>query len=354
MVEIGDRLEGIAVQIADALERQIESALRPSVACFPSLQLMRATARPADVFVCRPEDLKLFKHLIAPRVAAAVLSFCAIALPLQARAQDCRLVSFGEIPLSQAPDGTGQLAVTLDGKPETISLDFDKPFSGIARAKAMELNAPRVVPNIAVSELGHDFHSDAVSLGTLHLGAADIGNFQAFEYDNPKDFSGILLGMNVLRTFLPEFDVKQGVVRLFGKQHCADKLVYWAPEYLALKYNDADGRYLIDVKIDGRDGHATLAPGLAQSTISFADADASHLPRDGGGKLQSLEFGGVSLHNVAVTSSNLQLPQQYGQTSHMGNHRMLVPVNIKLGADVLKHLRYIMDFDTKTIYFTVG
>jgi len=304
--------------------------------------------------VCRPECLKLFKHIVAPRIAAAVLSLCAITLPLQAKAQDCRLVSFGEVPLSQAPDGNGQLAVTLNGKPEAISLDFDKPYSRISRAKAKELNAPRVVATIGLTELGHDDHSEAVSLGTLRIGTADIGDFQAFVYDNPKDFAGVGLGINVLRKFLPEFDVKQGVVRLFGKQHCADKLVYWAPEYLALKYNDADGRYLIDVKIDGRDGHATLAPGLAQSTISFADADASHLPREGGGKLQSLEFGGVTLHNVAVTSSDFLPGQDYGLTGHLSRRRSFVPVDIKLGADVLKHLRFIMDFETKTIFFTVG
>jgi hypothetical protein len=288
------------------------------------------------------------------RVAAVALAFIATVSAHQADAQDCRLVSFGEIPIIQTPNGAGQLAVTLNGKPEKVELDFAKSYSEISRAKATELDALVVAQTRIVSELGHDSNSKTVSLGTLRLGTADIAGFQALEYDNPKDFAGIVLGTNMLRNFLPEFDVKQGVVRLFGKQHCADKLVYWSSEYLALKYDDQDGRLLVDVKINGRDGHAIFAPGLAQSAISLDTADASNLPRDGGGKLQSLEFGGIALHNISVTTSAFQLPQEYGQSSHMGNHRMLVPIDIKLGADVLKHLRYIMDFESKTVYFTVA
>ncbi|HLZ66341.1 MAG TPA: hypothetical protein VKQ29_08925 [Aliidongia sp.] len=158
----------------------------------------------------------------------------------------------------------------------------------------------------------------------------------------------------MLRSFLPEFDLKQGVVRLFAKQHCADKLVYWASDYLTFGYDDSDGRLLFSAKIDGRDSHAILEPDLPQSTISFEAADASHLPREGSGKLQSLEFGGITLHNISVNSAALQLPQEYGQTSHLGAHGLLHPVDIELGADVLKHLRFIMDFDAKTVFFTVG
>ncbi|HLZ66627.1 MAG TPA: hypothetical protein VKQ29_10370 [Aliidongia sp.] len=75
------------------------------------------------------------------RIAVAALAFVAAVSAYQAEAQDCRLVSFGEVPISRAADGTGRLTVMLNGKPEEVSLDFAKPFSRISRAKATELNA---------------------------------------------------------------------------------------------------------------------------------------------------------------------------------------------------------------------
>ncbi|GGF02129.1 hypothetical protein GCM10011611_04530 [Aliidongia dinghuensis] len=295
------------------------------------------------------------KFFCAIRVGVIVAALCAFSYTPWAQAQDCKLVSRGEIPLTRSSDGHLLLSVALNGKPVQMALDFERPFTTISRAKVNELDAP--VTNQAGGEfrLGEDALGDVAMLGSVRLGAASVDRLEAVVDDGRKAYNGIILGYNMLQYFLPEFDLAHDVIRLFDKRHCPDKVVYWAPDYLTFKYDDHIGRMLLDAKVDGRDVHAMLAPERVQSTISYDVADASGISHDTGGALQTLEFGGITLRHAAVQVADLRYARgPSGPDAHIQARALLTPTDIKIGADVLKHLRFIIDFEAKTVYFTVG
>jgi len=261
----------------------------------------------------------------------------------------------GEIPASRDSDGHLMLTVVLDGKPVQVILDFERPFSLISRAKASQLGASIGRGHGGVLSMGEDFHGDAATLGILRLGKAELKDFEAAVDDGRKAYDGIILGYNMLRYFVPEFDLAHDVIRLFGKDHCPDKLVYWSPDYLKFGFDDHTALIMIAAKLDGRDVNATLAPERLRSTISFDAADHLSLAHEGEGMLQSLEFGGIALHHVAVDVTDLRYPNDPSSVAgHLSRRALMKPTDLKIGADVLKHMRFMIDFEAKTIYFTVG
>jgi len=261
----------------------------------------------------------------------------------------------GEVPVSRDPDGHLMLSVVLDGKPVQVVLDFQRAFSLISRARATQMGAKIGQGQGTVLSMGEDAHGEAATLGTLRLGRAELKDFQAAIDDGRKAYDGIILGYNMLRYFVPEFDLAHDVVRLFGKDHCPDKLVYWSADYMKFGFDDRTALMMTAAKLDGREVNAVLAPELLRSTISFDAADHLSVAHDGEGTLQSLEFGGIALHHMVVDVTDLRYPNDPSSVAgHLSRRALMKPTDLKIGADALKHMRFMIDFEAKTIYFTVG
>ena len=297
-------------------------------------------------------------HFSLGRLSRAIFVFIAtVSPPLAAHAQDCELVTYGEVPITRSAEGNVRLGGILDDKPIEVGIDFDRPFNLISRAEADKRDV-RIKVGMQLVTPGEDSLNDVAAFGSLRLAAADLHPFEAFIDERRKSVEGIVIGTNVLKNFLPEFDIAHDVIRLFARPHCDDKLVYWSTEYLKVSYEEIGGRFVIKAKIDGKDAHVALAPGLPRSIVDNEAVETMSLQRRDGdsAKLDTLEFGGVKLRNLAVDTGSLlpELRFSHGGKTHLSPRRTIEATDLKIGDDVLKHLRFIIDFQAKTIYFTVG
>ena len=264
------------------------------------------------------------------------------------------------MPISRSAAGTAVLKATLNGKPVTVGLDMENRFTIVSRASTAAWNVPVRRGEVSRNKLGTDSLTDIATLGDLAIGGAKLDRLEAFVDDRDLGGADLIIGTNMLKNFLPEFDVGHNVLRLFAKQHCPDKVVYWAPDYLKLTYEEISDRFLVAGTINDKPAEIAISPGLARSVVASETVAAIPLGRqdDGHAVLSTLEFGGVRLHNIPADIGTLVAGSEYGipgQTgSHLSTRRVMKATDLKLGDDVLKHLRFIIDFDAKTIYFTVG
>ncbi|HLZ66628.1 MAG TPA: hypothetical protein VKQ29_10375 [Aliidongia sp.] len=296
----------------------------------------------------------LFKHLAG--VFAAVSLFAAAA-PGLAQTADCRLASFGEVPISQTPGGRSVLAASLNGRPINLAFDLENAYGVVAQADADAWKAAVREGEVAFIRQGRDSLTDIATLGSLSVGTARFNGFEAFVDKADLHGADVVLGTNTLRNFLPEFDIGHNVLRLFGKTPCPDKVVYWAPEYLQLGFRKVGDRFLVDAKINGSEIHAAISPGLARSTISPEAETRLGLARpDGTAVVETLEFGGIKLHNLTVDAEELVAEKTHsgGPAANFTGRRALTPTDLKIGDDVLKHLRFVIDFEAQRISFTTS
>jgi hypothetical protein len=266
-----------------------------------------------------------------------------------ARAQSCQLVSLGEVKIVGQTEmgankwakntGAEVVAASLNGQPSLIGINLNFPYSLATRRRVVELNLPIGKPRLNLTSPGRDGISDLAKMGELQLGAAHLHGVEAFVDNAEVGHADILLSSLLLENFLPEFDIGHGILRLFSKEHCPDKVVYWAMEYQKLPFRHlGETGVFANVAVNGDKVLAAINPGIPRSVIPARYLETLSVPsQDNRAVLGTLEIGGVTLRNWTVS------------TDMPGSEATML-----IGDDVLKHMRFIIDYDAKAIYFTVG
>jgi hypothetical protein len=218
-------------------------------------------------------------------------------------------------------------------------------------------NLPVRSGGIALMASGRATNDNVATLGTLNLGVARFQNFEAFVVDEDLGDVYFSLGSGVIENFMPEFDLAHNVIRIFSKDHCKDNVVYWSGEYLEMQYEKINTSYLVNVKINGADYRATLSPGVPKSAISVEAEDSLGLHHQPGDDvvIDSLELGGIKLHKLAATDVlGLAAHKKTPTIVQFHANPRITQSNMIIGDDVLKHMRFIIDFESHIIYFTVS
>ncbi|NWH09615.1 MAG: aspartyl protease family protein [Alphaproteobacteria bacterium] len=292
-----------------------------------------------------------------------------------AMAKECKLTQLAEMDMRENVNGWLLIDIGVEGKAASVVIDTGATLGMISRGFAdhagLELKPVATRTGYAGSfqDWAGNYIKHLVDVEHLQIAGSDIPGTWSFMATT--DFSDApwddgepvgVIGVDILRHFDAEIDIKAGKFRLFKRHFCEQNPLYWANEWLELPFrwrsigNNLKGGMLANVVLDGKKIEATLDTGASITVLDWKLAKELYgLTPDSPGvqplgqlmslrdegrhdlhgyRFKTLEFGGVTLNNVVMGLAD------------MGKSEML------LGMPQLKHFRMYIAFERHTIYFT--
>lgn len=161
--------------------------------------------------------------------AAAVMGF----LSTPALADNCTLISYGTIALTQIPgDSREYIPVEIAGVPRLLLLDTGSERTVITKAAVKELHLEEGWNETAFYDLNGGKASH-LTRTTLKLGIlkGDHITFWMYSADEPFHFTDPrvagVLGYDILMKFDVSIDFGAHTLTLLSPNHCAGQVVYW-------------------------------------------------------------------------------------------------------------------------------
>jgi tetratricopeptide (TPR) repeat protein len=283
-------------------------------------------------------------------------------------ADKCQLQKFGELPVTM--NGTRPIIEgTVNGVPAKFIADSGAFYSLLTRhfADRLKLGVGPLPENLHISgtggsaSLGRTRASEFSMVG--YLGGRPIRNveFMVASRSFGNDIDGII-GQNLLAAEDTEYDLANGVIRLFRAQGCSGKtLAYWAAgnpvgEIKIDSRSPLQPQMIADAKINGKKIDIILDSGAWRSVLTYkAAARIGITPQD-----DDVTAGGISRGLGKKTTEN---SLAYFESLDIGgevikNARLRIgDINLRrgdmlLGADFfLSHRIYVASKQNK-VYFT--
>jgi predicted aspartyl protease len=206
-------------------------------------------------------------------VAAVFLMFAAGTA--QAAAEEkCQLMEAAELDMSTDLSGRVNVPMTVGGQNIKLMIDTAGFVSTLTRYTVKSLGLPsesafRPLETYYGGEVvDHFVTAHDVMLG--HLRASSLIFFVMSNYRTSADVGGTL-APNVLRNYDADFDFEKGVFRLFSKDHCEGKVVYWTTGgFGQVSFRlDNSGHIVVPVLLDGKEVRAAIDTGSADTVASF-------------------------------------------------------------------------------------
>lgn len=306
-------------------------------------------------------------HLIAAATAAAFLLTSGGAA-FGADAKKCQLTQFGSLPVTMS--GTRPIiSGTINGKPARFLADSGAAFSMMSYAAAEKYN-------LAVGPLPQRMTVRGIG-GTARAGVAKAKTFSLAGFVGGKTYEDVefvvtggpgrevdgIIGQNVLGNLDTEFDLANGVIRVFKSKDCKGSAVaYWehSTTLAEMKIEPTNALYahlIGDAKINGKKIRAMFDTGASTSILRTATAAKVGVTPDddevtasgvsfGIGKktpesylarFETFEIGGELIKNARIRIGEIEI------ASH---------ADMLLGADFfLSHRVYVAN-DQNRLYFT--
>ncbi|HLG86074.1 MAG TPA: tetratricopeptide repeat protein [Alphaproteobacteria bacterium] len=150
----------------------------------------------------------------------------AVAIGGQARADDCTLKQFVELPTVPNAYGSPVVSVQINDQPRKMLLATGAPWSTLSAAATAGLKSYTMTTGFENAWTGKRL--DKVLRGSLQLGQQQIEDFEFLAM--PAGSGGIdgELGENLLRETDVEFDPVAQKVSFFSKDHCRGSVFHWA------------------------------------------------------------------------------------------------------------------------------
>jgi tetratricopeptide (TPR) repeat protein/predicted aspartyl protease len=295
---------------------------------------------------------------------AAFLLILFVHLPLGVLAADCKLAKLADLPVTMdglRPTVTAQ----INGTPALFTLDSGAFWSMLTPAAAAEykLRLDRTrLPNLYVEGVGGRVDAAVTTVATFTIFGVPIHNVDFIVGGSEPGRSTVgLLGQNMLRIADIEYDLAQGVIRLFRARDCKRTvLAYWLEPGVAFSQMDIEWAtpqsphttgtaYLNSAKI-----HVTFDSGAAASIVGLRAAASAGFKPDGPGVVPAGYDYGIGRRQVRTwiaTFPSLKIGDEEVRNARLrfgdiGNFDML------LGSDFfLSHRIYVASSQRK-LYFT--
>lgn len=296
------------------------------------------------------------------RAISLSLGMMALSAGAAAAQPACQLGKIAEMPVRM--EGARPLVtVEVNGRPVTLLMDTGAFFSALDRPAAAKLGI-RLEPlptGLSVSGAGGEAE---FKLGRAQNFKVAGSSFTSVEFLVGGPSAGVtdgLLGQNLLGRVDVEYDLANGVIRLFKLDGCKNaNLAYWAAgkpvQQLRLDARSPLQPHLVTtVKVNGRNVKALLDTGASTTIVkqSFAERVGFDLadPKvtEGGvsrgvgrggfetyvAPFESVEIGGEQIKNTRLRVADIQLGQ-----------------DLVLGADFFLSHRIFVSNSLNTMFFT--
>ena len=285
-------------------------------------------------------------------------------LPLGVRAAECKLMRLAEMPVTMnglRPIVTAQ----INGADALFTLDSGAFWSMLTPAAAaqykLRLDRTRV-PDLYVEGVGGRVDAAVATVKTFTIFNVPIHSVD-FVVGGSEPGRGTvgLLGQNILRIADIEYDLAQGVIRLFRTRDCKHaELAYWVKpdvpySQMDIEYATVRSPHTVGVAyLNGAKIHVTFDSGASSSIVGLHAAASAGFKPDGPGVVPAGYDSGIGRKSIPTwiaTFPSLKIGDEEVRNARLrfgdiGSFDML------LGSDFfLSHRIYVASSQGK-LYFT--
>jgi predicted aspartyl protease len=313
-------------------------------------------------------------------------------------AADCKLQSVASLDALRGPEGLLLVPVSAGDQQLEMLLDTgaERGVIDVSVMQALNLTPMKIAtpppmfnvpgaPFLSMVQFNApDFYlADGTQLDhfakvpTLSVGASHFENtpflLARFDEKQARGMKGIL-GSNVLRNFDVEVDPAAAKVKLFSPDHCAGKVVYWAPAFADLPVTvRTNGAIELEMTLDGHDIDAIVDTGAAHTTLTIEVArrvfgidlespSVEHISGEGNTAIyrthfQSLVAGDLAIKNPQITLVPDPVAQKRmakAMDSGFSGSLDFRNARLVLGMDILRKLHFYIAYREQKLYFTAA
>jgi predicted aspartyl protease len=281
----------------------------------------------------------------------------------QAEEQKCQLLQVAKLDMSTDLSGRVNVPMMVGNQPVNLLIDTGGFVSTLTRYTVEKLG---LHPESAFRPLeryyGGEIVSQYVTAHDVMLDRLKGDRFMFFVMSNDRDLPDVggTLAPDILRAYDADFDFANGAFRLFSKEHCEGKVVYWTQQpYGRVAFHiDESGHMVVPVVLDGKEVRASIDTGAADTVASFDrvtskfDLDEKSpgmtLLRGANAERPRYRYPFKTLTFDDVTVSNPDITLVPDRQSKMGTADM----TIILGMNVIRRLHVYIAYGEQYIYVT--
>lgn len=313
------------------------------------------------------------------RCALSIVLAATLAGAAPVRAGTCALPLVASLELKALGDGEYMVPVTIAGVSHDFLLGLDNPLSAISGAFADAQGfKSRAVPYALVPSVDGETIKQVVTLPDVTVGAARVTGFRMLRKDRalqgPASAALGLLGLDLLRNFDVELDLKNRRLKLFTPNDCGDGVVYWQAANFAkvsLK-TDASGHGSFPMKLDGasldvdfyiQDRPARMGTSTFEALFGLTpQSPGVTAEQQDGDTIYHYPFRTLSLEGIAIANPRIDIFPDGGvdcrpdpQLAGGGRgKRCFGASQLRLFNPVLSALHLYIAFKQKTAYVTAA
>ena len=306
---------------------------------------------------------------------ALILLAASVAANAATPAHKCKYSRIAEMPV-QIQNGQPVTEGWVNGQKVGVLLDTGAAPSFIYRSAVPRLGLiPFEMEGYRVFGIGGELSAHAVHVEEFRLGEAVRKGWRVLLTGerSPGSNVAVALGYDFFQTVDVEFDLQNGLVRLFRAVDCDNiSLAYWTTEPAGQASIESHSKLEVTVQINGLATRAQLDSGAGTSIVEldFA-ARLGVTPQSPGvvsagcsfglgrrpveewiGQFESFAIGNERIANPRLRFGDVWKDMAYAETGSRLPKRLEGMPSMLLGADFLRSHRVLIAHSQRKIYFT--
>jgi len=296
------------------------------------------------------------------RYALLALTVLALAAAPARAEQRCQLRRLAELPVTMS--GTRPLvAAKINGADAQFIVDSGAWYSMITPGSAEQYQL-RLTPapfGLTIEGIGGSTRPAIATVGTFNLANSSLRNLEFVVGGGEVGAAG-LIGQNILRLADVEYDLANGVIRLWRPKDCGeDRLLYWphSQGYSVMKidwFSRSEPHTEGTAYLNGKKIHVLFDTGANLSVVSLRAAEHAGFKPDAPGVAVSGVTRGLGSHVVRTWIAPFDSfsigDEDIRHTRLRVLDERMLGVDMLIGADFFLSHRIYVSNDQSKLYFT--
>ena len=303
------------------------------------------------------------------RVAYVLTMAALLITPLHAAEKKCELQQLAQLPVTMSgsqPIITG----TINGKPVKFLVDTGAFWSLLARdtVTRLQLHEGALPYGLSISGVGGTEsagYTKANEFSLIGFYGGHIFNGMDFIVSGSAVFSDIdgIIGQNVIGRDDAEYDLANGVIRLFKASGCNDhSLAYWrgntsVAEMSLKRRTAADPHWISEAKLNGKNIRVLFDSGASFSVLNRTVAAKLGITPESARATTAGTTSGIGLRSVELSLARFDTLDLGGEVTRNARIRFgdvsgRMIADLTLGIDFLLSHRIYFSSSQNKLYFT--